>query len=172
MHRTKLYLKLVAMLPGTFLHELAHYLPALLFCRNVKLSVIPSLKEATAGRVTYSKPTLKITETLIAVMPIVWWPVLLWILEKAHVMIVQFEPVKLNILLQYNPQLSATEYALLVYVALQGLWAGSLSKKDWENAIDGLISYEGIILGAGVLCVYLYGSEITAYIHGASGRYF
>lgn len=162
MHRFKTYIKLFYFFPGTYLHEIAHYLPALLFANGVSMSVIPSFKRGTAGEVSYSEPRFSAAKTIISLAPLLWWGVLLWMLAELHILIIEIDGLKLYALLQYNPTLSAAQYLLAGYTFMQLVWAGTLSRKDWENAIDGLVSLSGFAVVMAGFVVWFYWSDIAA----------
>jgi len=146
MYRMRFILKLMMMFPGTALHELAHYIPALLLNAKPSLSLMPSFKHGTAGRVTFREPSFGLAKTLIALTPIVWWYVLATLLVKLHLLDLSVPHMyRLEMALMYNPSINPFEYAALALVSLQLLWAGGLSRKDLENAVDGLASFSGAL---------------------------
>ena len=146
MYRIWVGIKLLIMLPGTALHELAHYVPALLFNLKPSLSLLPSFKHNTAGRVTFRTPAFGLAKTIIALMPLLWWAALGLLLSEFQLFKLSIaDPYRIDFTLMYNPSLNLIQYLLLVFVSIQLFWAGGLSRKDWENAIDGLASLSGIL---------------------------
>lgn len=135
------------------MHELAHYIPALLFGTSPRLSILPSFSEGTAGKVTHMEPRFGIAKMVISLMPALWYYVLYLLLNRLDVLHLNLGLESIDISLK-KPSLDQTELLLLVYVSLQMLWAGSLSKQDWTNALEGIVSLSGfVMLSALYLCV-------------------
>lgn len=149
-----IYIKLLLLLPGTFLHELAHYIPALLFRTKPTFSVLPKLNEGTAGRVTHQQARYKISNTIIAMMPLIWW-VLLFVIYN-QIQLLSYSLLYEEITLRFTAlhHYTYVELITLIYLTWQLLWAGSLSRQDWLNAINGMVSISGVILIASIVLLY------------------
>lgn len=144
MQKTKLFLKLFFYLPGTLLHELAHYVPALIFRTRPTLSVLPSLRDDSAGRVTHIVPKYGIQKTVIALFPALWIAVLLWAWSTLGILSIDTAMQSISLTFRL-PKYSVFGYLIFVYFSLQLLWAGTLSRRDLHNAIAGLFSLSGAV---------------------------
>ncbi len=154
--RIGLFLKLLFYFPGTVLHELAHYLAALLLGKADGFSVVPR-KEGdryVLGSVK-SRTRYKVLSSFIAMAPLIWWLVLFLVLRHLHFIgmgrilpQVHFTAIAGKIR-SFTPR-----DAFFLWLFIQMLWAGKLSLPDVKNIFSGLFSVSGIVLIGVVAAAY------------------
>ena len=84
--RIRLAFKFIFYFFGTCLHELAHYVAALLLGKAEGFSVIPKTEDTRfiLGSVK-SRVRYKVLSSFIAAAPLVWWAMLFFTLSHLHV---------------------------------------------------------------------------------------
>ena len=146
MTRLRLILKFIFFLPGTFLHELTHYVAALILGKAEGFSVWPKVEGNSFifGSVK-SRTRVKVLSSFIAVAPILWWAVLFIILR--HVLFSRPEH-SVGFFAAMTKGLKTFSYtdAVLLWLLVQILWAGRLSIQDIKNFFSGLLSVSGLAL--------------------------
>jgi len=150
--RIRLLCKVIFYLFGTFLHELAHYVAALLLGKAEGFSVMPRVEgESFVFGSVKSRVKFKVLSSFVATAPLIWWAVLLLILW--HLRLVGMSRGKpdfhLGILTRRLQSFSVKD-ALFIWLFLQMIWAGILSTRDVRNFFNGLLSVSGVILVAAV----------------------
>ncbi len=145
--------------PGTFLHELLHLLAAILamflgvllnlfsqmfrmgpvsHIRITSFNIIPNFKTGVYGSVKYEGGS-SFTLIFVSAAPKLAW-VFLWYY------LISLDFINTGILETTGEQkitfrwwhMSTAEIMLGVYIGLQLLWAGSLSRQDWHNIFMAL----------------------------------
>ncbi len=158
----RLILKSIFFFHGTFLHELAHYVAALILGRAEGFSVWPKIQGGhfVFGSVN-SRTRYKVLSSFIAFAPLIWWVVLLLILRYLRIIGTDAGPCSINfrLILKKVESLNLSKI-LFLWLFLQILWAGRPSLEDLKNFFKGLFSVSGIILIA-VVAALIY---ITRYI--------
>jgi hypothetical protein len=144
----RLILKSIFFLPGTFLHELTHYVAALVLGKAGGFSVWPRVENGTFifGSVK-SRTRYKVLSSFIAAAPIIWWVVLVLTLRYLHfigtlngVPSINFGMIGMKLKSFSFPDL------FFLWLFLQVLWAGRPSLQDVKNFIRGFFSVSGILL--------------------------
>lgn len=154
------YIKLAIMLPGTFLHELAHLFGALLFAKKITgFTIIPDLDNNAAGGVSYI-PRYGAGTIIINAMPKIWWLVLF----QASVWYGLISFSGLDGSVEFTLHTQAIDFShgasyIFLYFAIQLTWAGGLSFTDWSNIIGGLFTVTGSLFITAIFLVYKYLSE-------------
>ncbi len=154
--RIRLLLKLIFYFPGTVLHELAHYVAALLLGKAEGFSVVPRKEGSTyvLGSVK-SRTRYKVLSSFIALAPIIWWLILFLTLRHLHVVgmgrnlpYIHFSAIakKLRTFTLLD--------SFFLWLFIQMLWAGRLSFPDVKNVFRGLSSFSGLILIIVVTAAY------------------
>ena len=148
MTRLRLILKFIFFLPGTFLHELTHYIAALILGKAEGFSVWPKVEgnSFVFGSVK-SRTRLKILSSFIAVAPILWWAVL-FIMLRYIFFSGSDEKIAANNIeaIAKKPNFSSYADVIFIWMLLQLLWAGRLSIQDIKNFFSGLLSVSGFAL--------------------------
>lgn len=146
--KMRLILKFIFFLPGTFLHELTHYVTALIFGKTEGFSVWPKAEGSSFvfGSVK-SRTRLKVLSSFIAVAPILWWAVLFIILRYIFLSGSDTR-ITANNIEAIVKKLNFSSYVdvIFLWLLLQILWAGRLSLQDIKNFFDGLLSVSGFAL--------------------------
>jgi hypothetical protein len=146
--RIRLLYKVVFYLFGTFLHELAHYVAAVILGKAEGFSLIPRIEERSFvfGRVK-SRVKYRVLSSFVATAPLVWWAVLLLILWHLRLIGISLGKPELHPgILTRQIQAFTVKDGLFIWLFLQMLWAGMLSTEDVRNFFKGLLSVSGIIL--------------------------
>lgn len=154
--------------PGTFLHELLHLIAAIiamaigmifnLFAKPfgigkiseikiTSLNIIPNFKTGVYGSVEYTGGS-SFTAIFVSSAPKIAW-ILLWYFFDAYGFIQLNETDILGeqqFTLKWE-HLSAPQIIIGIYIGIQLLWAGSLSRQDWYN----IFSAFGKILSVALL---------------------
>ena len=156
--RNKIHLFFFA---GTFLHELAHYLFALLLGKAEGFSVLPGIEgdRFVFGSVK-ARARYKVLTSFIATAPLIWWTVLLLLMVHFRLIIMRggrIPKVDFSLLLRKVRSLSRGDI-LFIWLFLQMLWAGRLSVTDLKNAAKGFLSVSGIFFLAAI-AVLVYFSK-------------
>ncbi len=150
MTKLRLILKFIFFLPGTFLHELAHYIVALILGKAEGFSVWPKVEGGSFvfGSVK-SRTRFKVLSSFIAIAPLFWWIVLLFVLRSLHFVGMSNGTPKIHFgvvfdrLRHFSPS-----GVLLLWLLTQILWAGSPSYQDIKNFFSGFLSVSGFALFA------------------------
>ena len=146
--------KTIFYLPGTLLHELAHFIGFwIMGFRDLKLSIIPknilSSYEVTMGTATAMLPNnySKVRLVLPAILPKIFILLLYYLLEYLDLIETEFYTNALSISF-YFESLSLFDYQtyLILYLSTQLIWASSLSFQDWKMFFLGLFSLGGAFL--------------------------
>lgn len=157
MIRIRLFLKFIFFFFGTFLHELSHYLFALMLGRAEGFSVLPRIEgESFIFGSVKSRTRYKVLSSFVASAPLIWWAVL--ILLMIHLGFIRtgsgMPEVNAAAVLRRLRSFSLRDL-LFIWLFLQLLWAGRLSGPDIKNFSRGLLSVSGLVfLAAAVAVVY------------------
>jgi hypothetical protein len=140
--------KIIFLFPGTFFHELAHYLAAIVFGRPAGFSVIPKISGGNLilGNVR-AGTRFKVFSSFIAVAPLTWWLVL-------YLLLAHFKVVRTTVhrpLVHFTVSFSrlgsfSLMHIFLSWLAIELLWAGRLSAQDVKTFFAGFFSLSGLFL--------------------------
>jgi predicted secreted protein len=156
--RIRLILKFVFFLPGTFLHELAHYAAALILGKAEGFSVLPKTEgDSIVFGSVKSRTRYKVLSSFIAIAPLLWWAVLFLVLR--HLRVIEtgngMPEINFGLTAAKLKRFSLSE-AFLLWLFAQILWAGRPSVRDIKNFFTGLLSVSGFLLisaTAGLICL-------------------
>lgn len=151
--RIGLTVKFIFFFVGTFLHELAHYLFALMLGRAEGFSVVPAIEgdKLVFGSVK-SRTKYKVLSSFIASAPLIWWAVLVLLMIHLRLLIMRGSGIpKIDFsLLVRRVRLFSRWDILFIWLFLQMLWAGRLSATDMKNFAKGFLSVSGIVFIAAI----------------------
>jgi hypothetical protein len=141
--KIRLLPKIVFLLAGTFLHELTHYIAALILGRPAGFSVVPRIcgDSIVLGSVT-ARTRFQVFSSFIAIAPLIWWPVLYRFFMHFALPSLKMKPFSL-------------ENLLFLWLGIQLLWAGRLSSQDVRNFFAGLFSFSGLFLLLTIAALFL-----------------
>ncbi len=146
--RIRLLLKILFLFPGTFLHELSHYIAALVFGRPAGFSVVPRISgDSLIFGSVKAGTRFRVFSSFIAIAPLVWWLVLYLFL--AHFRVMRINRLTPGFDMTLSPGMMRFFSAgnlLLIWLAIQLLWAGRLSTRDIRTFFAGLFSLSGLFL--------------------------
>ncbi len=152
-----LIIKAVLFLPGTFLHELAHFTAALLLGKPLGFSLLPRRSGnsivfgSTTARVRY-----KVLSVFISLAPLVWWLALLFLLNYFRIIHFTLAEPNIRFLMPWEKLVPPSLHEVLfLWLAAQLLWAGRLSLQDIKTLLGGIFSLSGLVLIAGSAAGYL-----------------
>lgn len=152
----RLLLQVIFFLPGTFLHELAHYLCALAVGRAEGFSLIPRVEGGLFifGRVL-SRTRYKVLSSLVAAAPLLWWIIVVMIMIHFRRLSIRNGLPEIDFSGIPGKESSWGARIFAGWLILQVLWAGRLSAADIVNVMRGLFSVSGfVLLGAALVLVY------------------
>jgi hypothetical protein len=157
--RIGLAAKVIFYFVGTCLHELAHYVAALLLGKVESFSVMPRIegKRFVLGKVR-SSVRYKFLSSLIASAPLVWWAILLLILLYLHIIRINngMPGISSGVVLKRLRSISFPDVFFL-WVFIQLLWAGRLSVQDLKNVFKGMFTVSGLVfLSVAVILLLLF----------------
>ena len=162
--RIRLAFKLIFYFFGTCLHELAHYVAALLLGKAEGFSVIPRIEGArfVLGSVR-SRVRYKFLSSFIASAPLVWWAILFLTLLYLHIIQVRNGmPIIPSGLAAKRLKAASFSDLLYLWVFIQLLWAGHLSVEDLKNVLRGMLSVSGMVfLSAVTILLYVFRNIIS-----------
>lgn len=148
MTRIKLLLKFVFYFLGTCLHELAHYIAALILGKAEGFSVFPKIEgdRFIFGSVK-SRARYKVLSSFIAAAPLVWWAVLFFVLRHFHIIRISsgMPEINANMIIKRIETFSLSDL-FYIWLFIQILWAGKLSMQDIKNFFKGVFSISGLVL--------------------------
>jgi hypothetical protein len=146
--RIRLILKFIFFFPGTCLHELAHYIAALILGKAEGFSVRPKVEGGSFvfGSVK-SSSKYKVLSSFIAIAPLLWWVVLVLILRYLHVIGAgnSVPAIHFGMMVKKLKSFSLSD-AFFLWLFMQILWAGRPSLQDVKNFFRGFLSVSGILL--------------------------
>ncbi len=155
--KATIIIKAVLFLPGTFLHELAHFTAALFLGKPAGFSLLPRrmgnsiVFGSTAARVRH-----KALSVFIALAPLVWWVALLFLLRHFRIIHFTLNKPAVRVTLPWERLLRPSlQGGLFFWLAAQLLWAGRLSLQDVKTLLGGIFSLSGFVLIAGGVSGYL-----------------
>jgi hypothetical protein len=157
MMRLRIVLRSIFFLLGTFLHELIHFVVALCLGKAEGFSVRPRIEGDTVifGSVR-SKVRYKVLSSFIAIAPLLWWVILLLILQHLCVLRIsgRVPRIRAAAVLRMLKHFSLSDvFSLWLFV--QMFWAGTLSVTDIKNFFGGIFSLSGVLLiSAALVLVY------------------
>lgn len=160
--KIRFFLRVLFYLPGTFLHEMAHYVGlTLMGYRNKSLSLWPkdilSGYEITMGTASGSlmPNQSKIRYVVPALLPKIYLVALYYFLNYLNILTVDLEEGALSIHFIID-SLDFHDYYtyLIIYTSIQLWWASSLSYQDIKMAFIGIVSLYGLILISGGVFLY------------------
>ena len=150
-------IKLIFYFPGTVLHELAHYVAALLLGTAEGFSVVPRREGDTyvLGSVK-SRTRYKVLSSFIALAPIIWWLILFLTLRHLHVVGMgrDMPYIHFSAIAKKLRAFTLLDFFFL-WLFIQMLWAGRLSFPDVKNVYRGLFSFSGLVT-AGIAAAAYY----------------
>lgn len=174
-------------LPGTFLHEAAHWLVAKLTLSHTPskaiieeedengnkikrvvsgFTIIPKIKkdQVIYGHVL-SVPKFKAALTLISTAPLIWFVALYFLLTHYGYFTFLIEDGEAYFKINYL-EFFRLENWFIIYLSLQLIWAGTLSSQDIKMFIKGLFSISSlaIIFLTALLCEGLCQIELYSYL--------
>lgn len=156
MAKIKLFLKFIFYFLGTCLHELAHYIAALIFGKAEGFSVIPKIEgdRFIFGSVR-SRARYKVLTSFIAIAPLIWWAVLFFMLRHFHVIRISsgIPEINIDIIIKRIGSFSLTDLFYL-WLFMQILWAGKLSVQDIKNFFMNVFSVSGFALISVVIMLF------------------
>jgi hypothetical protein len=156
--RIWLLLKLIFCFPGTVLHELAHYVAALLLGKAEGFSVVPRRERNTyvLGSVK-SRTRYKVLSSFIALAPIIWWFISFLILQHLRVLGMgrTWPHIHFSAIAKILRVLTLVDVFFL-WLFFQLLWAGKLSLPDIKNVFRGLFSFSGAVLVVAAASTYYF----------------
>ncbi|MDA8433120.1 MAG: hypothetical protein M0Z60_09180 [Nitrospiraceae bacterium] len=147
--------KLVFFFPGTVLHELAHYVTALLLGRAEGFSVSPKREGNTyvLGSVR-STTRYRVLSSFIALAPLIWWLVLFLLFRHIHIIGTDGGVPRIHPgVIREKLRSFGLSDALFLWLFLQLLWAGRPSLPDMKHAARGIFSPSGLLLAAALAVV-------------------
>jgi hypothetical protein len=162
--RIRLAFKFIFYFFGTCLHELAHYVAALLLGKAESFSVIPRIEgtQIVLGSVK-SSVRYKFLSSFIASAPLIWWAILFLTLLYLHIIQVRngMPLIPSGLVAKRLKSVSISDlFSLWVFIQL--LWAGRLSVEDLRNVIRGMLSVSGMVfLSVVTIIVYLFRHIIS-----------
>lgn len=144
----RLILKFVLYFPGTFAHELSHWVCALILGRTEDFSVIPRIEgeNIVFGKVIASV-RYKVFGLFIGAAPLIWWAVLYLFLRYLHILQIHISRPGVHFTFSFDrfPTFSMVDL-FFVWLMAQLLWAGRLSLQDIKTCFGGIFSISGLIL--------------------------
>ncbi len=144
---------------GTCLHELTHYVAALLLGKAEGFSVIPRTEgnRFVLGSVRY-RVRYKFLSSFIAVAPLAWWAILFLILLYLHIIRLRNGiPIIGYELIAKKLRSFSFSDAFYLWVFMQMVWAGHLSVQDTKNVFRGIFSVSGLVfLSVVIILFYLF----------------
>jgi hypothetical protein len=155
------WIKLIFYFPGTVLHEFAHYVAALLLGKADGFSVIPERAGDTyiPGSVK-SRTRYKVLSAFVAMAPLIWWLGLFLFLTRIHIIGTdhRLPHIRFGAVLERLRPFRLSDVFFL-WLFLQILWAGRLSRADIKNVFTGIFSLSGFVLIgiATAACYFLHG---------------
>ncbi len=158
--KIRLLFKVIFYVFGTFMHEIVHYVAALLLGKAEGFSIMPHVEGGSFvfGSVK-SRVRYKVLSSFVAMAPLLWWAVLFLILR--HLRLIELSGrmpnVRFGFLVERLQSFSVKD-ALFIWLFLQMLWAGMLSTQDVKNFFKGLLSVSGCVLVA-IAAVLVYFSR-------------
>lgn len=148
MTKIKLFLKFIFYFPGTCLHELAHYIAAIILGKAEGFSVFPKIvgDRFIFGSVK-SRARYKVLTSFIAAAPLVWWMVLFLVMRHFHIMSISngIPAIQMDIIIRKIESFSLPDL-FYVWLFMQFLWAGKLSMQDIKNFFMNVFSISGFAL--------------------------
>lgn len=158
MRYIRIFLRAVSYLPGTFIHELAHYLAAAVFARPTGFRITPRIEgDAVVFGSVSCEARRKVALFFVGVAPLVWWYVLYMWLVHMGVVCTGAGGVHIDCRLFLSKLKS---HLVLVWLIAQLLWAGKLSLDDLKAAVRGLFSFSGLAMIVSVAALYAFGGTV------------
>ncbi len=154
--RIRLAFKFIFYFLGTCLHELAHYVAALLLGKAEGFSIIPRIEGTrfVLGSVR-SRVRYKFLSSFIASAPLVWWAILFLTLLYLHIIQVRNGiPIIPSGLVAKSLKSVSFSDLFFLWVFVQLLWAGHLSVEDLKNVLKGILSVSGMVFLSVVTIVF------------------
>jgi hypothetical protein len=142
---------------GTCLHELAHYVAALLLGKAEGFSVIPRIE---GNRIVFgsvrSRVRYKFLASFIAAAPLVWWAILFLILLYLNIIRLRngIPDIGYELITKKLRSFSFSDVFFL-WVFVQMVWAGRLSVQDIKNVFRGIFSVSGLVFLSSVIIILL-----------------
>lgn len=144
---------------GTFLHESAHFISALLFGESSGFSLIPGTEE---NRIVFGRTTARVRcrvfHAFIAAAPLIWWFALGWLLNISDVPhLILTSPERAPAVIMKKIMHFSVKDLLFLWLAFQLFWAGKPSRQDVKIFFRGIVSPSGIALLAvlGMIIAFL-----------------
>jgi len=164
--RMQLALKFILYFFGTCLHELAHYVAALLLGKAEGFSVIPRIEGSrfVLGSVRY-RVRYKFLSSVIASAPLVWWAILFMMLLYLHIIrLSNGMPIISSELIAKKLRAISFSDAFFLWICTQMLWAGRLSVQDLKNVFRGIFSVSGLFfLSVVTILLYLFRHSVFSH---------
>ncbi len=143
--KIRLALKVLFFFFGTFLHEFAHFIAALIFGKPAGFSVVPKISgdNLIFGNVK-ARTRFRVLSSFIAIAPLLWWVVLVLLFTHSYACSRGIS----HLSLPFGKGNSAISVIFFLWLLLQLLWAGRLSAQDIRTFFSGVFSPSGALLGA------------------------
>ena len=154
MRYCKIIIQALSYLPGTFIHELSHYVAAVLFARPTRFHLIPRIE---GGSVVFGSVSCearhRVAFFFVAMAPLVWWYVLYrWLV---YIGVVAIAAGSKTIHFDFSLLVTTLKSHLIwIWLMVQLLWAGRLSMTDLRVAVRGILSFSGLAMIALVAVLY------------------
>ena len=154
--RLPFIIKSMAYLPGTFLHELAHYAAAQLLGKPEGFTVLPR-REGNAvvfGRVT-ARVRYRVLSVFISAAPLIWWLAFVLLMEHLGIVLINWSLPDVHFTLsQERFKAFSLDGLFYLWLSVQLLWAGRLSVQDIKSLLAGLFCISGVVTALVVFFVY------------------
>lgn len=141
---------------GTCLHELSHYVAALLLGKAEGFSVIPRIEgnRFILGSVK-SRVRYKFLSSFIAAAPLAWWAILFLLLLYLHVIrLGNGIPIIAYELIAKKLRSFSFSDVFSLWLFMQMVWAGHLSIEDMKNIFKGIFSVSGLVFLSVVIALF------------------
>jgi hypothetical protein len=156
MTKIKLFLKFIFYFFGTCLHELAHYVAALVLGKAEGFSVFPKIEgDSFIFGSVKSRARYKVLTSFIAAAPLIWWGVLFFILRHLYIIRISngMPEVQTDMTIKRIKSFSLPDL-IYIWLFIQLLWAGRLSMQDIKNFFRGVFSVSGFVLISALVVLF------------------
>lgn len=162
-YKVRFLLKTIFLLPGTFMHELLHYVGLKLFgFADVSLTLMPRKLNAQGEYVMGSARGLlyegqsSVRWIVPALIPKIWWVALYFLLSYNGLFAFEYSGGDVGLYFFFGEvDYASLEWWGIAYLALQLWWAGTLSFQDWVMAARGVLTPAGLTAFAVVIALPL-----------------
>lgn len=171
----KVFTQFIFYLIGTFLHEFAHYILAIVTFSTVPKTATVEEEDANGNKIQVQKkgftiipqiktdkivyghvlaiPKIKAAFVLISIAPLIWIVVLYYMLTYLNYLHIGINNGSFYSEFNYTNFFTLKNW-LVIYMSLQLLWAGTLSPQDIKMFFSGLFSISSLLMIAVALWIY------------------